>query len=544
MKRNITSKKRHLFHKLNIKFLIGFSLLAIALSLCSYLIGYSEYKSNIEKLNNDFAYAIAYETSSLVDGDALETYAKTLTPDKNYEIMRDNIEILHKNMNTTSIFIVRIDVPEEGSCQYLLDIVNPPLNPMILGEVASYPKDIEEELKGCFFEGKDYSNKYIQYKSNEYGYTSISIVPVYNSNGNIVAVLVVQSNINKIKQKLFQYLVFATLLTIILVIVFFSIYLVYLNWSLINPIKKITLQASEFVNKDNKLSDSFEQIHTGDEIETLSIAMMKMEHDIHQYIENLACAAATQDHMTTEFNIARQIQQSLFPCQFPAFPERKEFDIYAELQPCDAVGGNFYNFFLIDENHLCIFLGDVSGNGIPTSMFSVIATTLISNYASQKLPPDKILVNVNNGLSRNNNAELIVDAFLAIINLNTGRLTFSTAGNINMLMKRPGSEFQPLLFKKCFPLAAMEQVQYVNQNLTLSQGDILFLYTKGIAESVNDKGMIFGSNYAKEKIDELVMQDYSLKTITEHFYQFITEFQNGSKQSSDSTILLFRYTGK
>lgn len=415
---------------------------------------------------------------------------------------------------------------------------------MNLGDKAGFPLQFKKEIESAYYEGKDLSNEYIYLESKTYGYNSFAIVPVYDDSNSIVAITFVQSSVEKIKHTLQQYLTFAVTLTIILVVVFILIYLTYLNKRVINPIKKITAHASGFVNESSELSSSLEKIHTGDEIETLADSLIKMENDIHQYVENLSLATAAKEHMAAESNVAKQMQKNLFPCHFPVFPERKDFDIYADMRSCDSIGGNFYNFFLIDDEHLCILLGDVSGNGIPTAMFSVIATTLISNYASHHLTPDKILANANNDLSRNNHAELTIDAFLAIINLSTGNLTYSTAGNMNMFIKSPGSEFELLPFRKCFPLAAMEQVHYIPQQITLSQGDILFLHTKGISESVNEKGLVFGVDYAKEKITELVKQEYSLQNMTEQFYTFIEDFQNGATQTSDSTILLFRYTGK
>lgn len=541
--KKITDKKRHFLQKLNTKFIIGFCILAVLISASTCSIGYYEYKTNVEELYNTNAYSIAYEARSLIDGERIKKYSESNKKDSYYETMQSNIETLRQNMDVVSIFIVKIDEEQTDHYRYILDTIEPPTAPMNLGDKVSYPKEYEKEIKSAFYDGKDLSNEYIYLQSKTYGYNSFAIVPVYDNNQAIVAILFVQSSVEKINHTLQQYLTFAVTLTIVLVVIFLLIYLTYLNRKVINPIKKITAHASGFINEASQLSTALEKIHTGDEIETLADALSKMEQDIHQYVENLALATATKEHMAAEFNVAKQIQQNLFPCQFPAFPERKDFDIYAELHTCETIGGNFYNFFLTDEKHLCILLGDVSGNGIPTSMFSVIATTLFSNYATQNLAPDKILSNINNHLSRNNHAELTIDIFLAIVNLETGKLSYSTAGNMNALLKSPGSEFEPLPSKKCFPLAAMEQVHYINQEITLSQGDILFLHTKGISEAVNDKGLIFGADYAKEKITELVKQEYSLKNMTTEFYTFLEAFQQDAPQNFDSTILLFRYTG-
>jgi sigma-B regulation protein RsbU (phosphoserine phosphatase) len=545
MKKKETAKgKIRIFQKLSTKFVIGFCILAVLILTASCTIGYYEYKSNVEKLYNTTAYAVANEARSLIDGERIKEYTQTLRKDDEYETMRNNLETLRQNMDVVSIFVVKLDDEQENTYNYIFDTIESPAAPMNLGDKAEFPIDFKTEIENVYYEGKDLSDEYIYIQSSTYGYNSFALVPVYDDSNSIVAMVFVQSSVGKIKDTLRQYVMYAVSLTILLVIVFLLIYLTYLNKKVITPIKKITAHSLSFVNEEKELSASMEKVHTGDEIETLADSLIQMENDIHQYVENLALATATKEHMTAEFNVAQQMQQNLFPCQFPAFPERNDFDIYAELQSCDSIGGNFYNFFLTDENHLCVLLGDVSGNGIPTSMFSVIATTLISHYAAQNLTPDKILFNVNNDLSKNNHAELTVEAFLAIINLSTGELSYSTAGNMNMLLKSPGSGFEPLPFKKCFPLAAMEQVHYSLLQTTLSQGDILFLHTKGIAEAVNEKGLLFGADYAKEKITELVGREYSLKNMTEQFLTFVEDFQEGTIQAADSTVLLFRYIGR
>lgn len=542
-------KKLHFFTKMSTKFVLSICVLAILLTFSTCIIGFWRYQHVIESIFKDQIYSIAYEARSLVDGDAIKRYGETYTKDAEYEAMRNTIETLRENMGVISIFILKIDDEKTDYQRYILDTTDLSygIPPVELGEYVEIPEGYKSELAtGVYYEGTDISDEFLHTYSSRYGLCFYAVIPVYDKNNSVVATLSVQCSDDQITNTLLQCMIFGIVVTAILVTIFLFIYLAYLNRAVVNPIKKITEHASRFIQNNTSMETSatLEKIDTGDEIETLANSLVKMENDIHQYIENLALATATEEHMTVEFNVAKQIQQNLFPCQFPAFPERKDFDIYAELQTCDAIGGNFYNFLLTDDRHLFILLGDVSGNGIPTSMFSVLATTLISNYATQKLTPDKILAYANNDLSRNNHAELTVNVFLGIVNLETGILSYSTAGNMDAFLKCPGSDFEPLPCKKCFSLASLEQVHYSVQEVTLSQGDILFLNTKGISQAVNEKGMIFGSDYTTEKMNDLVKQEFSLKSMTTKFYATLNEFQNGAPQPFDSTILLFRYTGK
>lgn len=531
------------FRTLNRKFILGFSVLAFAILIASCTIGYHVYKTNIEKVFNEHAYSVAIEARSLIDGDFLKHYAETLTEDEDYYKMKADVENLRKNMNVISIFVTQVNTPSQGDYLYLIDTFEEHDYEFPLGGVNPYPVEYKSQVETVYYDGTDLSDTCIYVDSDTYGSNFFAIVPIYDSNGDIVADLFVQSSIEQMHGTLRQYLMYAISFTIILVIIFLLLYLTYLNRRLVAPLKKITRHASGFV-EDSSITGTMERIRTGDEIETLSDAMIQMEHDIREYTENLATATAAKEHMAAELNVAKQIQQNLFPYHYPAFPERKDFDIYARLQSCDAIGGNFYNFLLLDDSHLCLFMGDVSGNGIPTSMFSVIATTLIGNYASLKMTPDRILANTNNELSKNNHAGLTVDAFLAIVDLSTGQFTYATAGNgIYALQKSPGSPFEPLRQKSCFPLATIGQVMYPSSRFTLSQGDVLILHSKGIAEAVNDKGMVFGASYAKDTINGLMQQEYSIKIITDRFFDTINDFENGTAQTTDSTVLIFRYMG-
>lgn len=537
-----TSSKLRFFHTLNAKFSFSFFILAVAILTSSCTIGYHVYRTNIEKLYNSHAYSTAAQARALTDGDALMQYLADGEESGTYLKLKSDIETLRQNMDVISIFIVQVNEPSEGCYRYILDTLEDHAYENPLGTVTQYPLQYQKQIEAVYYDGADLSGECIYVNSQTYGSNFFAIVPVYNSQDEIVADLFVQSSVGRIHETLKQYLTWAISFTVITVIILLLIFLNILNRYTVTPIRHITQHASSFVS-GSEISTSLEKIQTGDEIETLADALSRMEQNIGQYTENLAAATASKEHMTAELNVARQIQQNLFPFQYPAFPGRKDFDIYAGLIPCAAIGGSFYNFLLLDENRLCLFLGDVSGNGIPASMVTVIATTLVGNYAALNMTPDRILSNVNNELSKNNRAELTADVFLAVIDLTTGQLSYASAGDsITVLLKRPGRSFEALPCKSCYPLATIDQVRYPASQISLTQGDILFLHTKGISQAVNGKGLVFGSDYAKETISELVQQEYSLKVIADRFLTSVSDFEDHTAQSCDSGVLLFRYT--
>lgn len=540
MRKNSQNKK-YLFHTLNGKFNLSIFLLALAVLTASCSIGYYVYRTNIEKLYNTSIYSVAYQARSMTDGDALRRYLAEGFESESCLRLKARLEELRKNMNAISIFIVQVNEPADGSYLYIIDtfIDHDMENP--LGACVPYPQQFKEKIESVYYDGFDSSGDLTSMESAVYGFNFFALVPVYDSSNRIAALLCVQSSAQQIHETLRQYLVYAVGLAAVLVLLFLTASMSYMNRRVITPIKTITDHASRFISSLG-MSDTLEKIHTGDEIETLADALSKMETDIRQYMENLASASAAKQQTAAEYKAARQIQENLFPYQYPAFPGRKDFDIYARMEPCGAIGGNFYNFLLSDDHTLCLFAGDVSGNGIPACMFSAITAALISSYATLKLPPDRILADVNRQLSRNNHAGLTVNVFLAVTDLTTGLLTYTAAGNsVRVLLKKPGSAFEPLACKNCFPLASIDQAAYPPQQTVLAQGDILFLHTDGIANAVSPKGFLFGTDYAAQTLSGLLQKEFSLKTIADRFFARILDFEAGAVQSQDSTVLLFRY---
>lgn len=201
-----------------------------------------------------------------------------------------------------------------------------------------------------------------------------------------------------------------------------------------------------------------------------------------------------KERIGAELNVATQIQASMLPCVFPAFPEYKEFDIYASMNPAKEVGGDFYDFFLVDDDHLALVMADVSGKGVPAALFMMITKTLIKNEAQSGLSAGATLESVNNQLLENNEAGMFVTVWLGIYEISTGRLTAANAGHEYPAIKRAGGAFALLKDKHGFVMAGMEDVKYREYELELKAGDILFLYTDGVAEATNADEQLYGTD--------------------------------------------------
>jgi len=318
----------------------------------------------------------------------------------------------------------------------------------------------------------------------------------------------------------------------------------YLLSRLINrPLRKLTLGVAELGggNLDKQI-----ELCSKDEFGTLAASFNKMTIDLKDSIEQNVRERAEKERIGAELNVATRIQASMLPCIFPAFPNREEFDIYASMQPAKEVGGDFYDFFLIDDDTLAVVMADVSGKGIPAALFMVITKTLIQNTALSGKRPEVVFGIVNKMLCENNEANMFVTAFLGYLEISTGKFTFVNAAHNPPLLKRAGEAFGWLKAKAGFVLAGDEETFYRQHEITLNPGDELFLYTDGVTEAVNNENKLFGDPRLLETANELAADDRgrsSLQEFTESIKREIDSFAEGAEQADDITMLALRYLG-
>jgi sigma-B regulation protein RsbU (phosphoserine phosphatase) len=290
-------------------------------------------------------------------------------------------------------------------------------------------------------------------------------------------------------------------------------------------------------NLDYKLD-----IKTGDEIEDLAKAFDKMTSDLKIYIKNLKETTAAKERIESELKIANEIQASMLPRIFPPFPDRKEFEIFATMDPAKEVGGDFYDFFFVDKNRLCFLIGDVSGKGVPAALFMAITKTLLKTEALRGLSPDEILIRVNKILYPDNEACMFITVFCVILNIETGRLHFSNAGHNPPLILATEKGFEFIEVPKGFVLGPMENVKFERGELILKPDDIIFLYTDGVTEAMNPQDKLFSPERLKACLSNLKERD--IKDIVNGIRREIQIFSEGTLQSDDITMLALRYKGK
>ena len=280
-----------------------------------------------------------------------------------------------------------------------------------------------------------------------------------------------------------------------------------------------------------------------DEIGELANAFNNMSASLQEYIKNLSSVMAEKERIGAELNVATQIQADMLPSIFPAFPEREEFDIYATMQPAKEVGGDFYDFFLIDDDHLAVVIADVSGKGVPAALFMVIAKTLLKNRAQMGDSPAKVLEVVNNQLCENNKAEMFVTVWFGVMQISTGKIVAANAGHEKPIIRKADGEFEIFKDKHGFVMGGMEGMKYKEYELEIEKGGCLFVYTDGVPEATSSDSELFGMERLVQVLNE--EKDAPLPDILKSVKVSIDKFVKDAPQFDDITMLaLYRAEDK
>ena len=312
------------------------------------------------------------------------------------------------------------------------------------------------------------------------------------------------------------------------------------------PINKIAHAAQAYVEDKINNADTtghFENLNisTGDEIENLALIMADMESGLAEYETQLTAVTAEKERVGAELALATRIQADMLPNIFPAFPERREFDIYASMVPAKEVGGDFYDFFLVDDDHLALVMADVSGKGVPAALFMMMTKIMLQNQAMNGKSPKDVLKAVNDQICRNNREEMFVTVWLGILELSTGKLTAANAGHEKPILKAPGSVFDLVDDKHGFVIGGMEGIRYKEYTLDLEPGSMLFLYTDGVPEATNTDNELFGTMRMLTALND--DKDASPPQILGNMTKSIQTFVADAPQFDDLTMLCLQYFG-
>ncbi len=284
------------------------------------------------------------------------------------------------------------------------------------------------------------------------------------------------------------------------------------------------------------------QVRRNDEIGDLARSFNDMAASLDRHIHDLTAVTAEKERIGAELDIARNIQSSMLPCIFPAFPNRPEIDVYAIMDPAKEVGGDFYDFFMVDDTHLAVVVADVSGKGVPAALFMVIGKTLIKDHTTPGRDLGEVFMEVNRLLCEGNAEEMFITAFEGVLDMETGQFNFVNAGHETAFILRAGGTYEPYKVRPGFVLAGMEGTRYRMGTLTLEPGDKLFQYTDGVTEATNGQNELYGMERLAAALD--TNSAAAPEDLLPAVKADIDAFVGGAPQFDDITMLCLEFRAK
>ncbi len=527
------------FKSIGSKFTILFTIMALV--LCIGLCAFSGYISWREYTN--FFWQKALESAKLaacyVDGDHIGSYLETGEIDQAYKELYRTLQAIKKEHNIKYLYIF---APESNHFTYIMDVAledESSLSFSNLGDIYEYT-ELEYEYLLPDVEAKRASQEKIVLLQNAYGPGVSAWAPVLDSEGNVAAYVEADLALDLVVDALKGFLWSAALVCCALAVLTVFCMAMITRKMVSTPVAELTNHVLEFASGES-LAYPTNTLKTGDEMQALSEAFGKMAKDIDNYTQNLAAVAADKERIATELSLATDIQISLLPRAFPAFPKRDEFDIYAQLQPAKVMGGDFYDFFLIDQQHLGVVTGSVSGKGIPAALFMVVAKTIIKNQMMTGMDIEDAMSVINARLYESKTPGVVVRAFVGVLNTATGRFCYVNAGQQMPLFMRKDRVFEYLRNQEMVPLAETENIRYRKMELNFRQGDSLVLCTNGIFQAKNRQGEEFGAERLRKDLNSRRAMLNNLKELVSTICEDVSFYEGTSQHEDDLTILALRY---
>ncbi|WP_405309069.1 SpoIIE family protein phosphatase [Methanobrevibacter sp.] len=322
------------------------------------------------------------------------------------------------------------------------------------------------------------------------------------------------------------------------------IYIRFVEKTITNPLYDMINTADNYFKTKNKVESVHKlkkYITNDDSIGLLANSFVTLYDKIRTNFNQLQITTSEKEKFETEFDVASHMQSNMLPKNFDEFAKNESFEIYAYMKPAKEVGGDFYDYFKIDEDHVYFVIGDVSGKGIPSTLFMVKTMYLIENHTKFNDDLAQVIENVNNLAYERNDEDLFVTIWLGKLNLKTGKLSYVNAGHNQPLVKHDSPNFEYMKTHPNLVIGGMEGIPYNEHEINLNAGDMIFLYTDGVTEANDDYNGFYGENRLKETINE--NKNKKLKDIINEITKDIDKFCNNSEQYDDITMLIIKYNG-
>ena len=316
-----------------------------------------------------------------------------------------------------------------------------------------------------------------------------------------------------------------------------------ISYYVLKPLRRVqkNIRLYKKTKDSNTVRANLAKIMPRNEIGELSSDVSDLAKEIDEYLNQIEIATAEKERVSIELELATRIQEDSLPTDFPAFPGRQDFDIYASMDPAKEVGGDFYDFFLIDETHLGLVMADVSGKGVPAALFMMVSKILVENYAMAGKSPAEVLYAINERICSNKHEEMFVTVWVGILDTVTGKIVAANAGHEYPAIQYSDGCFELLKDKHGFVVGGLEGICFKEYELQLTPGSRLFLYTDGVPEATNSENELFGTDRMISALNEepAVPPEKILKNVRRR----VDEFVQDAEQFDDLTMLCLEYKG-
>ena len=491
------------------------------------------------------AFLTAETAAGLFDHDRVDYYAWSGDSTAEYREAWARLDQLCNSSGATFIYLIQPDLTDYAHITFIFSTINHETSYSVyhFGYVRETTNDEYREKYRALYEQTAERELVIRDK----GYIETdphitAMIGIKDSDGEVKAILCVQRQMDVMATARHTYLGKVTQALIVLVVLVILGQSVFLHRTLLRPQRMMSEEARRFseenVSSEKKLR---EDIRNRDEIGQLAASIDTMEEQIESYVENLTRITAEKERISTELSLATRIQADMLPNIFPAFPERSEFDIYASMDPAKEVGGDFYDFFLVDDDHLCMVMADVSGKGVPAALFMMASKIILANNAMMGKTPAQILTDTNAAICSNNREEMFVTVWLGILELSTGMLTAANAGHEYPALMGPGGGFELYRDKHGFVIGGMDGIRYKQYELQLTPGAKLFLYTDGVPEATDAEKQLFGTDRMLEALNK--HPDDTPEQLLKHVRAAVDGFVKDAEQFDDLTMLCLEFRG-
>lgn len=521
--------------------------MCVVLGLLAAVVSYRTFSASMMEYYNQLGTNLVRTLASQLDADELDRYYETGEMDERYYEIQSFISDLVASNDVEYLYVVR---PHGVGVTFLFD------SDMETGESVEYEDGgycalgTYVDLVGGFADNLDrllagLDVEPIVQRDASYGWLMTAMTPVLHEDGTMAGYVMADISMNDVMNTRQTFLITLVGLLAAVAAVFLVTFLFILRRMVLHPIDLLTQATGDFIQSNEEelaagtATVNVPPIRTGDEVELLADSFRKMEEDMISYIREFMNATAEKERIGAELNVATQIQADMLPRIFPAFPERQEFEVYATMNPAKEVGGDFYDFFLVDDDHLAVVIADVSGKGVPAALFMVIAKTLIKNHAQNRETPGEVFTQTNAQLCEGNDAGLFVTAWMGVLEISTGKFVYVNAGHNPPLLKRAGGQYEWLKSRPGFVLAGMEGIRYRENTLELMPGDTLYLYTDGVTEATSSAQELYGEERLQAALNEA--SELPVSQLLPRIKNCIDTFVGDAEQFDDITMLGLQY---